>query len=134
LEYGIASLRGKPHLYRYSIDSKVMVGTGYDNYRTVNQDTFNCLFHELDDYRAALKEYCVEYVVYDPDEPLSSYPEWFIEAYDNGFIYEEEDYSEFIFYCAFGDIVMSDGSVVLRNYKGDMTYMEWYQFDEHYES
>lgn len=134
MEYGIASLRGRTFRYRYSTESKVLISKSYDKHFIANRNAFNYLYLELDDSRAALKEDCVEYVIYNPDEPLSSYPEWFIAAYDNGFIYEEEDYDEFIFYHHNGDVVMSAGSLVLRNYKGEITYMEMCEFNEHYET
>jgi len=112
----------------------VVITTTDGRVAVISKETFNYLYLRLDDYTAALKEDCISYTVYRTGRPLSHYPEWFIRAYDNGDIYEEEDYEDFIFYCEFGDIVMSSGSVVLRNFKGDLTYMERYQFDKYYDT
>lgn len=129
----IAPLHGKTSLYWHMPLGNVMIQK--DNYKhiVVKEDTFKHLFFELNDTRAALKEDCIQYVVYERGKPLACYPDWFIAAYDNGDIYEEEDYDEFIFYNEYGDIVMSHGSVVVRNYMGHLNYMERYEFDKYYD-
>jgi hypothetical protein len=127
-----AALWGKSVGYS-EYDGYVTVETNDGRVAAINMDTFNHLYFRLDRFTAALKEDCIEYVIYETNLPLACYPDWFIEAYDNGYIYEEEDYSDFIFYCKHGDIVMGNGSVVLMNFKGELNYMERYQFDKYYD-
>lgn len=129
----VAPLRGTTFLYCHLPASQVMIQKDNYRYTIANYESFNYLYFELDATRAALKMDCVEYAIYQPDEPLCCYPDWFIEAYDNGYIYDEEEYEDLIFYCEYGDIVMTPGSVVIRNFKGELNYMERHEFDKHFE-
>jgi hypothetical protein len=99
----------------------------------VSKETFDYLYCRLDEFTAALKENCIEYAIYQPNMSFETCPQWYVQAIEDGFIYAEENYSDYIFYCENGDIVMSPGSVVLRNFLGDLNYMEMWQFDKYYD-
>ena len=99
----------------------------------INNEVFNKIFVRLDEFTAALKEDCIEYTVYQPNKPLSEYPDWFINAYYNGDIFEV-DYGTFIFYEENGDLAMSPGSIVLRNFRGELKYMESNIFEKYYDT
>lgn len=128
----VAPMRGTTSLYVHLPNSKVLIMR--DNYKhtMTSIENFNYLYYELNDTVAALKEDCIEYVIHYPHKPLSSYPDWYISAYDNALIFEESA-DQFIFYDERGDLAMSTGSVVLRNFMGDLKYMEMDDFKRYYD-
>jgi hypothetical protein len=95
-------------------------------------DTFNYLYHRLDRFTAALKEDCIEYVTYDPDIDIQNYPDWFVEAMDDGWI--TNDYGTFIFLDTNGELAMNPKDVVLRNFMGDLMYMNLDAFHKYYDT
>jgi hypothetical protein len=129
----IAPLHGTTSLYCYLQDSKVLLlKSGYE-YIVVKEDTFNNLYFQLDGERAALKEDCIEYAEYDINKPLTDYPEWFIDAMNEGWLTNEYE-GNFIFLNENNELtMMSPRSVILRNFEGDLRYMEREDFDKYYE-
>jgi hypothetical protein len=135
----MAAMWGKAVGYtddRYTItietsDGRVMV---------VNREVFDCLYCRLDPFTAALREDCIEYVTYDVNKPILEYPEWYINAVRDGQICND-GYStprspngNYIFYdVKVGEIPMSPTSVILRNYMGDLMYMEIGSFTQIYD-
>jgi hypothetical protein len=126
-----APLHGTVANYCHLQDSKIMVQKKDYKYIVIDQDTFYDLYFELDDVKTALKEDCIEYILYDPDKRIEDYPEWFEEAIEEGWITNE--YGTFIFLDINGELAMSPGSVVLRNFMGDLKYMEREDFEKYYE-
>ena len=118
-----------------------------DNYnmRITSLKTFKYLFVEVDERRAALKEDCINYTVFDPLKPLCEYPDWYIQAYDDGFIFEdvaeyyitenaevvEEDIS-FIIYSEKADKVLLHGDIVMCNFKGEVMGLDPVTFETLY--
>lgn len=131
----LAVVKGKTVIY-----SELSDGWEYlllkDNYRymTVSAETFNSLFERLTDTLAALREDCIEYVIYSPYTPLLAYPKWYIdEHHDFGGSLYEHSFGTTYFYEESGELLMSPGSVVLRNKLGDVRYMERETFFKYYE-
>lgn len=110
-----------------SIDNRVIV---------ISEKTFNYLYYKLDEFNAALKEDCIEYVVINPDHFLEDcvidYPKWFLEAVDNGDIFTPSK-NVIVLYGIDGDIVMRPNSMVLRNYRGELKHMESFKFHQYYD-
>src|SRR5690606_31607096 len=129
----LAPLRDTVSLYCHIHNSKVLLIKENYKHIVIDRETFYYLYYEVDAERAALKEDCVHYTVYQRGIPLSSYPEWFIEAYDNGYIYEEEGYEDLIIYNIYGDVVLDPGFIVLRNFKGELYLMVEYTFTKYYD-
>ena len=98
----------------------------------VNNDTFNYLYFRLSDFVAALKEDCIQYVVNTPDKSIFEYPGWFRDAIANGEIFEDEP-GVYVMYGSDGDTEMYPNSMVLRNYKGELMYMDSYKFHQYYD-
>jgi hypothetical protein len=98
----------------------------------IRKQTFNYLYCRLDDFTAALKEDCIEYVTYHPDKPISFYPDWFREAMDDGWI--TNDYGTFIFLEDSGELAMSPNDIILRNFMGDLMYVEESKFHKYYDT
>lgn len=97
----------------------------------VSKATFDYLYYKLDDFTAALKENCIEYVINDDCEVLIGYPQWYVEAYADGIMYRLDgvDY----FSDEKGEMVIIPGSVILRNLKGELMCMDARQFDRYYD-
>lgn len=127
----LAPLMGSVSYYRYLSSSEVMVQKSVDDYIIVNNDTFENLYYELDGYRAALKEDCIEYAVYNLYKPLEYYPDWFVEEAYKGRITMCEGVH--VFKDRNQTIVMSPESIVLRNSFGQLRYMERDVFNEMYD-
>ncbi len=109
----------------------LLMKDGY-KYFVTSLKAFEDLYHKLDETKAALKDDCIEYVIHHPDKPLAHYPDWYIMAYDNGMIFEDE-YGNWLFYDIPGDMVMAPGSIMMINYLGQLKYMERNQFERYYE-
>ena len=99
---------------------------------SVSKSIFQQLYQKIDKFNAALKGDCIEYASNDPMIDLFDQPEWYIDAcadliiYENcGQTYMQDDYH--------GEVVMSPNSVVLRNFKGELRYMEWDEFLKYYD-
>jgi hypothetical protein len=100
----------------------------------VSKATFDFLYRKLDDFTAALKEDCIEYAINDTCELLFGYPWWYVDAYANGIMYRVDGIDYFNNDDKNQDeIVMAPGSFILRNYKGELMYMESDQFDKYYD-
>jgi hypothetical protein len=131
----IAPLRGTTSLYCYLPASNVLlIKDGYQHIVTTVKN-FKDLYYEVDAERAALKEDCIKYVIYDPDKELDDYPEWFLDAIREGWISLDSynDQTIYLFLEQYGDIAMSPGSVILRNFMGDLRHMERMEFERYYE-
>lgn len=98
----------------------------------VSADAFDSLYYRLDEFTAALKENCIEYVIVDLDRDISSYPYWFREAMEDGYITNE--YGNFIYSDHNGELVMDTVSVILRSHIGDVAYMTINDFDRFYDT
>ena len=96
----------------------------------ITEESFNHLYFRLDDEIAALKEDCIEYTIVSYDLPVDRYPDWFVEAVHDGIIFVNDEV--WLFDKDSGWIPMADGSVVLRNFLGELRYMEYEQFDRYY--
>lgn len=134
----LAPLHGTVSNYCYLPDNQIMIQKQDYQYTIINEDVFRDLYFELDEYRCALKTDCIEYVRYYHDKPLYDYPEWFMVIMDEGWITsscfdDEHESRPFLFLDENGEIAMSDGSVILRNFMGDVRYMEIEDFEKYYE-
>lgn len=128
----IAPLRGSTILYMYLLDDMVLLMKDNYNYFVTRVKAFEDLYEQLDDRTAALREDCIEYTIYHPDRPLCEYPEWYINAYDNGMIFQD-DKGDFLFYELDGDMIMTPGAIMLVNFLGQLKYMEADEFERYYE-
>ena len=116
------------HHYNYTIVLEKENGS----VMPIQRKTFEKLYREVGPFVAALKGDCIEYASNDPMIDLFDQPEWYIDACADMIIYEncgqtyiQDDYH--------GEIAMSPNSVVLRNFKGELRYMEWDEFDKYYD-
>ena len=101
---------------------------------SVSKRTFDYLYYKLDSFTAALKDDCIEYEPNDPMIPDSERPAWYIDAELNGDIYDMCGALMFRVNYDTGDAIeMNMRSVVLRNYLGDLRYMEWEDFIKYYD-
>jgi hypothetical protein len=107
-----------------TIDSRIIV---------ISRETFDHLYTRLDDFTAALKGDCIEYVVNDSDKDLLEYPEWFVDAVADGIIFTDGCGVD-IFYDESGEIAMSPNSIILKNHVGDLRYMESDAFRKYYDT
>lgn len=128
----MAPVRGSTSLYSYLKDGMVLLMKEHYNYFVTSKEAFEDLYIQLDDTKAALKDDCIEYVVYHPDKPLACYPDWYIAGYDNGMIFED-DTGNFLFYDLEGDMAMAPGGIMMVNYLGQLKYLERDQFERYYE-
>lgn len=130
----LALLRGTSRALYAHLDNDLVLLMKEDyKYFATKLRTFYELYYELSDTVAALKEDCIDYTVYKPGQDFLDYPDWFITAYDNGYIYTEDGYDDYIMYGEHGDIVFSPGGIILCNFLGQVTYMERFHFLKHYE-
>lgn len=97
----------------------------------VSRKTFDYLYFRLDEFRAAMKDDCIHYASNDPMIDLYSQPDWYIDICSDGLFYEHcgVDY----FYEEDGEVAVSPSSVILRNYQGDLKYMELDEFTKYYD-
>lgn len=97
-------------------------------------ETFEYMYHELNEHIAALKEDCIQYVVHRRYQPLHDYPQWYVRAVVDSYIFEDGlGYGGWMFYDEAGELAISEGSYILRNYKGDLKLMERSEFVKYYE-
>ena len=129
----LAVLKGRTSIYSELDDGKVLILKDNYQYTTVSKENFEILFYKLTESITALKEDCIEYVVYYPYSPLLAYPRWYIDAHFDGELYEDA-FGTSIFVDRSGELLMSPGSIVLRNYRGDLRYMERDEFEKYYET
>lgn len=129
----IAAMWGKSVGYTES-EYSVMIETTDGRVANVSKDSFNYLYFKLDDFTAALKEDCIEYVINDAERDLFSYPEWYVDAVADGLIWESCDHGVDMFYDERGEIAMSQESIILRNFMGNIRYMERNDFDKYYDA
>lgn len=130
----IAPMIGTTSLYSHMENSLVLLMKERYNYFVTRLEVFENLYIELDESRAALKEDCIEYVIYSRHKPLYMYPNWYVEACVDGFIFDDgHGYGGHMFYEESGEIAMSEGCYILRNFKGELKYMEYEDFIKYYE-
>lgn len=129
----IAALWGTTVGYSEAYEGRVTIETVDGRVAVVNKETFDYLYHKLDDFTAALKEDCIQYAInlYD-DRCILEYPEWYVDACTDGIIYES--CCTLMLYEESGEIAMSRNSVVLRNYKGELRHIEAYKFHQYYDT
>lgn len=132
MDSNVAPLHGKTALYTYVSSSEVMIMKKDYAFIVTSKKTFKELYHELDDRRAALKSDCIEYAVCQKDKPIECYPKWFLDAMEDGWIVNE--YGTFTFLDHTGEFSMSPTSVILRNFMGDLKYMEPEDFIKYYDT
>ena len=129
----IAALWGTTAGYTECGYGAVSIETNDGRVIVIKEETFEYLYFRLDDFTAALKDDCIEYVVNEPNKLMFEYPNWFVEAVSDGIIFEM-CLGSYAFYDDSGDIAMSPNSMVLRNYKGELMYMEPYKFYQYYDT
>jgi hypothetical protein len=117
----------------------IMIETVDSRVAHVRQETFDYLYTRLSEHVAALKENCIEYTIFDPNRPLYQYPNWFVEAKVDGVITDDLWIVDgkglyVIFQDDGGEIVMAPGAVILRNFMGELRYMERDDFERYYET
>lgn len=141
----LAYLKGSALVWDYSGEEDILLIKDNYNMRITSLETFKYLFVEVDERRAALKEDCINYTVFDPLKPLCEYPDWYIQAYDDGFIFEdvaeyyvtenaeivEEDIS-FIIYSEKADRMLQPGDIVMCNFKGEVMGLDPVTFERLY--
>lgn len=135
----IAPLHGTTSLYHYLPCGNVLVQKANYRHIVIHESTFNHLYYELDGSRAALKEDCIEYCIYYPEKHIDDYPKWFRDAMSDGWI--EEVYrghqivpGSHIYFEEGGEILMSPGSIIMKNFMGDLKYMESDHFARYYDT
>jgi len=141
----LAFLKGRSILWDYEGDDVLLIKDNY-NMRVTSMDTFKHLFIVVGDRRAALKEDCIYYTIFDPLKPLCEYPYWYIQAYNNGFIFEDvaeykisdsieitEGDLSFIIYSDKADLILRPGDIVMRNYKDEVMGIDSQSFFNMYE-
>lgn len=111
--------------------NSVFIETPDGRARVIGSTTFDYLYYRLDPFTAALKEDCIEYVTNEPIGEAHDFPSWYFDAVDDGVIFEE--HGTVIFYEENGDVAMSPGSVILRNFEGRLRYMEFNDFIKYYD-
>ncbi len=117
----------------------IMIETIDSRIAHVRKETFDHLYTRLSEYVAALHENCIEYVVFNPDKPLYEYPNWYTEAIVDGWINNELwFYNGKGLYCLIqedgGEVAMAPGGVILRNFMGELRYMEREDFERYYDT
>lgn len=110
----------------------VIVETIDGRVAVIRKETFDYLYFKLDDFNAALKEDCIHYAINEPEKDLMEYPLWFIEACEDGLIYENERGTLFLYNEA-GELAVSTNAMVVRNYRGELSYLEAYNFHKYYD-
>lgn len=130
----------------------VTIETTDGRVRRTSKKTFDSLYHRLDDYTAALKEDCIEYVECMggclPD--LYLYPTWFYELFSESVNLPDD--GKTILYCngeeecimiskrsslqvnIDGDIVISSHSAFLCNRFGEVMGMDYFDFVKLYDT
>lgn len=129
----IAAFWGTTVGYTEYHNGTVILETTDGRVAVIKNNTFDYLYYKLDEFTAALKEDCVEYVIHEPDKCVFEYPVWYIEACEDGIIFEDEDHS-CILYDECGDIAVSPNSMILKNYKGELKHFERYKFFKYYDT
>lgn len=127
-----APIRGTSVIFSELKDDMVLLMKDGYNYFVTKLEVFDDLYIRLSYNRAALITDCIEYVVFYPEIPLALYPDWYIEGYDNGMIFEDDN-GNFLFYDLDGDMAMAPGSIMMVNHLGQLRYNERYQFEKYYE-
>jgi len=113
--------------------SVVDIETADGRVMVISKKTFDSLFYRLDAYTAALKENCIEYVFNgDVDADIFEFPEWYIDAVEDGIIYGDCGMDFFVEDS--GEIAMSPSSVILKNHIGDLKHMESDKFFKFYDT
>lgn len=129
---GRAPIRGTVSLYSHMNNSLVLLMKEDYKYFVTKLEVFKDIYHELDDARAALKEDCIEYVIYSRHRPLYTYPNWYVQAMVDCFIFEDGSGGH-MFYEETGELAMAEGAFILRNSRGELKYMEANEFERYYE-
>lgn len=129
----IAPLKGSVSHYCYLPSKKVMIQKSDYRFIVINENTFDELFFELDGVKTALKSDCIQYVIYDYDIDFETCPQWFIQAIEDGRIYGENNYNEYIKNDRRGCIILTPGCIILKNFSGQLMYMDRYEFEKYYE-
>lgn len=128
----LTSIRGTSVRY---VDYWYTVGVFNSNGQEIelSNEVFDDLYYRLNDNTTALKEHCIQYAMVSDDKSVCLYPDWFVDAlWDGHIIYE---YGAFTYYDDIdGEIAMSPNSVILRNFKGHLMYMEYERFIKYYET
>ena len=127
----IAYLHNTASIYAELPFNNVLIQKSDCETTLITGETFDQLYFRIDDEIAALKENCIEYTIVSYDLPVDRYPDWFVEAVQNKLIFVDEEVW-FIDYLHESDVLMYDGGVILRNFLGELRYMEYEQFDRYY--
>lgn len=127
----VAAVWGTTVCYTEYYDTYIIERTD-GNVKVVYKETFEYLYHKLDKFTAALKEDCIEYAINDNNNPLTDYPEWYLDARFDGVIYSNCAGTTML-YEESGEIAMSPNSIVLRNFKGELRHIEAYKFHQYYD-
>lgn len=116
--------------YTKLVNGRISLKNSRGEFHTTSEETFLRLYWMLSDNRAAFKSDCIEFVLYDKYKPIEFYPEWFNDAYLDGIIFEE--HGDYFFYNDKGYTHMNDRAVILRNYNGEIKYLELDTFNSIY--
>lgn len=106
-----APLRGTSSLYSYLPGSRVIIYRNDHKHIIINQDIFEKLYFKLDDFTAALKEDCIEYVVVE-----------------DGLIYENDFFS-----IEHKRMSIRPDTIIMRNFKGELMPIDPEKFDKYYD-
>lgn len=118
--------------YAETDNQRVIIQKGDGRWKSISVDTFDILYHKLNRAFAALKSDCIECVIHDDSKPLFSYPEWYIQMVYNNLIYNVDGVYYYYDYEADSEVVITHGCIFLRNYLGDITYMDRETFNKYY--
>jgi hypothetical protein len=127
----IAYLHNSASIYAELPYNNILIQKSDGETTLITGESFDHLYFRLDDEIAALKENCIEYTIVSYDLPVDRYPDWFVEAVQNNLIFIDEE-AWFFDDPHKGETLMYDGGVMLRNFLGELRFMEYEQFDRYY--
>lgn len=109
----------------------VWIETNDGREEIITVSTFEHLYYRLSMDVAALKDDCIDFVVFHPNRQICEYPDWFSEALRDGWITNECD--RFYYLDHLGEHLIHSNDVVLRNYLGQITCKESEEFIKYYD-
>lgn len=118
---GLAAIDGSISAYNILPYPEEVVLTKNGRMTIITPDTFFNLYTLLGDGYAALKSEVVQYELWHRGKSVHEYPKWVKEElYKNNIFFLAGDY---YFYNDGSEKLMEDNGILLRNDRGDVTYI-----------
>lgn len=139
-----AALRGTTIRYNKLTECGSFLDMGYDHVydivlerhdgyiSIIGVEIFVNLYYELTDNMAALKTDCIDYTVYEKNKPLWIYPEWYVHAVEQNYIYEIGGVG--ILETPNGEVELEDGDIIMRNTMGMLRHATQHHFYQMFET